>query len=277
MLSRRLPLVVFVQPSPMLLLAGLGMMAIGLLPIIYWHRKTGAAWKVFGIGAVSWLSAILAKAVMDIYLTSSVATYLQTFGAVSSSAALGVYFGVRTGIFENGFSFMWARRMQLRRSSFDEAVAFGIGFAGVEALGLGLSSFLNILLILIYPSLMTQLPSSTLELLSAQFSLGPVIVGAPIIERCSTLLIHSFAATLVFATLNGNGWKFFWGAVAYKSIVDGVIPSLNLFLSSSTLSGLYFAELPFVLLALMGYLGMTRLRDNEVLTRTKGPQLRESA
>jgi uncharacterized membrane protein YhfC len=252
-----------VQPTPLLLSSGIGMMIIGLLPIVYWRRTHGVAWKVFGIGGIAWLSAILLKVVLDITISPFLVGAVGTTSSLASAAAIGIYVGLRTGIFENGFTFIWARRMQLRNASFDEALAFGLGFAGVEAVALGLNSFLSIMAILTNPGLLDSLSPALQQAYSAQFALGPALIGPPLIERASTLFIHSFAVVLVFLAMR-NGKGPFILAVLYSSITDGIIPILNLYISSTTLRGVYLIETPFVALGIIGFFGLRWLWSNSL-------------
>ena len=223
------------------------------------------------MGVVSWLSAILLKVIMDIYLTPSLGSAIQGSGALASAVALGVYVGLRTGIFENGFTFIWARRTQLWDATFNDAVGFGLGFAGVEALGLGISSFFNFLVLVTNPSLLGTLDPATQKALSDQFALGAALVGPPLIERAMTLFIHVFAVVLVVMTLKDGKTPFIL-AVLYSSVTDGIIPILSLYVSSTTLAGIYLIETPFVFLGLAGLFGLLRVRDNPAFAVSRPSQ-----
>jgi uncharacterized membrane protein YhfC len=256
-------LATLVQPSPVLLLSGLGMMIIGLAPIIYWRRKHGVSWKVFGLGAIAWLSASVLKAVMDGFLTPSLAGAVQGASTLASAFVFGVYVGIRTGLCETGFTWIWARRFRLFSASFVDAVGFGLGFACVESLALGLNSFLGILEILMNPAVLGTLDPAVQQALSAQYALGAALIGPPIIDRLSNLFIDCFAIVMVFMAMR-NVKGLFLLATAYASVADFVVPLLNVYVSSTTLVGVYVLETPYVLLGLIGLSGLLRSQSDPV-------------
>jgi uncharacterized membrane protein YhfC len=50
---------------------------------------------------------------------------------------MSLYFGLRTGIFESGITYVAVKKTGLSRTTFDEAIALGIEFGGIEAIILG--------------------------------------------------------------------------------------------------------------------------------------------
>jgi uncharacterized membrane protein YhfC len=252
-----------VQPSPLLLLSGLGMMLIGLAPVLYLRRRCAVSWKVFGLGAVAWLSATIVKAAMDILITPSLSSAFQGASTLESAITLGLYVGLRTGIFEAGFTLIWARRFQLFSASFEDAVAFGAGFACVEALALGLNSFLGILEILMNPGVLGTLDPALQQALSAQYAIGPALIGVPIIERTSSLFIHCFSVVMVFMAMRGARGLLPIAAL-YASLADMTIPLLNMQASSMNLTGAYMLEAPYIILGLVGLFGLMRSRTDPI-------------
>ncbi len=116
-----------------------------MAPVLYWRRQRDVSWKIFGLGAVVWLSVSVLKAIADIYVTPGLAAAAQGSSGIITALVYGLYVGLETGIFNTGFTWIWARRFRLFDASFDDAVGFGLGFACVEALALGLNSLLGIL------------------------------------------------------------------------------------------------------------------------------------
>jgi uncharacterized membrane protein YhfC len=238
-------------------------MVIGLVPILYWRRKRGVSWRVFGLGAIAWLSAAVLKAVMDGVLTPSLAGAVQGAGTLASALVFGLYVGIRTGLCETGFTWIWARRFKLFDVSFDDAVGFGLGFACVESLALGLNSFLGILEILMNPAVLGTLDPAVQKALSAQYALGAALIGPPIIDRLSNLFIDCFAVVMVFMAMRGVKGLFLIATV-YASVADFVVPLLNVYVSSTTLAGVYLLEAPYVVLGLIGLSGLLRSQSDPV-------------
>jgi uncharacterized membrane protein YhfC len=238
-------------------------MAIGLAPVFYWRRKHDVSWRVFGLGAIAWLSASVLKALMDGVLTPSLAGAVQGVSALTSAAFFGLYVGIRTGVCKTGFTWIWARRFKLSNASFDDAVGFGLGFACVESLALGLNSFLGILEILMNPAVLGTLDPAVQQALSAQYALGAAIIGPPIIDRLSNLFIDCFAIVMVFMAMR-NVKGLFLIATVFASMADFMIPLLNVYVSGSTLAGVYILEAPYLLLGLIGLSGLLRSRSDPV-------------
>jgi uncharacterized membrane protein YhfC len=241
------------------------MMIIGLAPILYWRRKHRVSWKVFGLGAIAWLSAAVLKAVIDGVITPSLAGAVQGASTLASALVIGLYVGIRTGICETGFTWIWARRFRLFSASFDDAVGFGLGFACVESLALGLNSFLGILEILMNPAVLGTLDPAVQQALSAQYALGASLIGPPIVDRLSNLFIECFAIVMVFMAMR-NVKGLFLLATAYASVADFVVPLLNVYVSGTTLVGVYLLEAPYVLLGLIGLSGLLRSRSDPVFS-----------
>jgi uncharacterized membrane protein YhfC len=258
-------LVTLVQPSPALLVSGMGMMIVGLAPVVYWRKRSGVSWKVFGLAAVAWLSVTVLKAIADILVTPSVGGAVQGSATLATALVYGLYAGLETGVFETGFTLIWARRFRLFNASFEDAVGFGLGFACVEALALGLSNFLGILEILMNPAMLGTLDPSVQQALSAQYALGPALIGAPIIERISALFIDCFTVVMVFMAIRGARGVFPIAAL-YASLADFSAPLFNVYLSSTTLANLYLLEIPYVLLGSAGVLGLLRSRMDPVFS-----------
>lgn len=252
-----------VQPSPALLLSGIGMMLVGLVPVIYWRRRTGVSWKIFGLGAVAWLSTAVLKGAADIYVEPALSAAVQGSATMVTALVYGLYVGLETGLFETGFTWIWARRFRLFEASFEDAVGFGLGFACVEAMALGFDSFLGILDILMNPALLGTLAPSVQQALSIQYSMGPASIGAPIIERAANLFIDCFAIVMVFMAIKGAKGVFVLAAL-YASLADFSIPLLSVYVSSSTLFGTYLLETPYILLGLIGWQGLLRSRMDPV-------------
>ncbi|HEC95793.1 MAG TPA: YhfC family intramembrane metalloprotease, partial [Euryarchaeota archaeon] len=92
---------------------------------------------------------------------------------------------------------------------FREAIAFGIGFGGSEAIFLGILSFLNVL-----------------NLIFTNSYEDPSILFAPIIERLFVLFSHIFSCVLVIYSVKTKKIRYFLYSIIYKSPIDGIIPRM---------------------------------------------------
>lgn len=247
--------------NPWLLLSGIGMMLIGVVPALWWWRTKAVSVKFFGYGAALWIIAVTPKIFMDSFITPSLRAYLAGYGSAVLVIITGIYVGLQTGFFENGFTYIAALKTKLKHIDFKQAVAFGLGFGGFEAFILGLMSFLNILVFLAMPNILEQLPIEQKEAVLQQVGQSTWIIFSPLIERGFTLFIHLFSMLLVFYVVKFLYKRYLIASISYKSVVDGIIPALTIYVGSQTLIGLYSMEIPIIVLGVIGIIGFYWIKE----------------
>ncbi|HUL61779.1 MAG TPA: YhfC family glutamic-type intramembrane protease [Methanocella sp.] len=208
------------------LLTGIGMIAVGLAAVFLWRRRAG--FEYFWFGAMLWAVAIAIKLAMDFTVSP------QLKGLVPASflgvLALGLYYGLRTGIFESGIPYV-AFRLAGKAPTFDQAVAVGIGAGAAEAIVLGLLSLLSVTAFILMPGLVSSYPPDTQATLQMQFS--PAFVPVPIWERLFTLFCHVFAMALaLLAVRAGPRWLLL--SVAFMALLDGMLIPLLQYVTTRT-------------------------------------------
>lgn len=222
-----------------LLFSGIGMILTGVFPVIYWWRKD-VRLRYFLLGALAWALAIGVKVLMD--LTPLNDFLMRKFTISTFIIILGIYVGLRTGILENGFAYIVSKKIEMK---FREAVAFGIGFGGSEAIFLGTLSFLNALNLILTKA-------STYE--------DPDILFAPIIERLFVLFGHIFSCLLVIHSVKTKRIRYFLYSIIYKSPIDGIIPWMQQNIPK-TVKGIYIMEIPVVIFGIIGLIGIIKLKE----------------
>ncbi len=245
--------------NPFLLLSGIGMMAVAAAAFLYWRKR--AELKFFAWGALIWTIAIAVKLLMDFTISIPIQqALLASYPLLTVLITMGLYLGIRTGLFESGFTYIAVLKTRLRKMSFNEAVAFGIGFGGIEAFLLGFFSFIDILVFVLFPDMINALPLEQQAAVLSQLSVSTWIIFAPIIERASVLLIHIFAAVLVVHAVKAKKPLYFIASLLYKTVTDGMIPLLIFYIGTATLLATYTMELPVIILGLIGYLGIVKMK-----------------
>ena len=145
--------------NPWLMLGPAGMVAVGLGSISYWRRRSHASLRAFLFGGLVWALSVAPKSVMDLTVTPMLSLKLDSsLGSMGALAALGLYVGVRTGLFECGATYLAVERTRLRDASLDEATAFGVGFGATEAVLLEIPSLIQMAAFLANPSLIDVIP-----------------------------------------------------------------------------------------------------------------------
>lgn len=243
--------------NPMLLVSGIGMILVGMLIPIYWQRKTKVNLNYFFWGAGAWILAVTAKIILDMTVTSSITQSILPYGITATLLVSGLYVGLRTGILESGLSYLIVFKTSIKKMNYKQAIAFGIGFGAIEALFLGITSFLNILVFVMFPEVISFLPEAQQAVLLFQLNSSSLIIFASIIERVVLMLIHVFSAVLVVYSVKTRKMGYLVISILYKTLVDGIIPWLIFNLQPITDPwNAYIIEVPFIILAIIGYLGI---------------------
>jgi uncharacterized membrane protein YhfC len=249
--------------NPVLLASGLGMIAVGIVPVLYWAKTRGVKSTPVVFGSMLWVAAIALKAALDLTLGGAINAWANAaFGTARAFIFLSLYVGARTGAFESGFSYVAFLKTRLRIATYDDAIGFGLAYGGTEAILLGIISFLNVLLYLLNPGLIDQIPLSQREATVAALNAPSVVVFAPIIERAFTMLVHLFATVLVYAAVLTKSSRMFWLSFIYRGAIDAMVPWLGRLLAQSPnpVVMTYTVELLIAIYGLLGLLGVRWLR-----------------
>jgi hypothetical protein len=208
------------------LLSGAGMIVVGAIAVYSWRQRAGIEYFLFG--AVFWAAAIAVKIALDLTVTPSLTALLPH--AVSGVLVLGLYYGLRTGLFESGLPCVAVRLAKLA-PTFDQAVAIGIGAGAAEAIALGALSLSNVLAFILLPGLIDTYPPATQAALQLQFSLP--FLPLPVWERLFTLFCHVFAMTLAMYAVRA-GWQWLGLSIAFMALLDGALILLLVYVTTRT-------------------------------------------
>lgn len=233
------------------LVSGLGMVAVAAAAIAYWYLKKRPSPIYFAYGALFWAVAIGIKYAMDFTISKPFYSWLYVSLPVDAAVlAAGLYLGLRTGILENGITYLGVKYSRLKEMGFGEAVAVGIGFGGIEALYLGALSLITVAALLAFPNLVSLLP------LSSQEQFEPAFIPLPIIERLFVLFGHVFATVLAIYAARLPDLKWLGIAVVYKALIDGSLPLFNHYLGYMGPSMFFPVEIYIAAMGLIGLAGL---------------------
>ena len=247
--------------NPYLILSGIGMLLVGAIaPLLWWWRKKIEI-KFFLYGLLLWVIAISPKYIMDLTLTNYLSNYLRGFGDAVYVILAGLYVGLRTGLLESGLSYLIILKTKIKEINLNQAIAVGIGFGSTEALFLGFSSFMNVLVFLLYPDFINKIPESQREVILQQLNQPSIVIPAPILERTFILVIHVFAILLIFYAIRKADIRYLVTSVLYKTVTDGSIPAFKTYLDLNIPQNIYLVELYFGILALIGLLGIEKIME----------------
>ncbi|NOU27020.1 MAG: YhfC family intramembrane metalloprotease [Polyangiaceae bacterium] len=203
-------------------LVGFSMLLVGVVPGVLWHHwKRDAGGTGGGVvrallwGAAAWGLGVAAKVAWALPLNAPVKRGLTAaLGGGAGDVAFWIYIGLLTGVFESGAALLVLRRTKIMSASPREAIAFGLGFGGVEAVILGLAS-------LVVAVALVAAPQALPEPLRSEAGAGIVLIG--VAERLSTIVVHLFAALLIVQGARvGQPRRWFVASLALKTAVDGI-------------------------------------------------------
>src|SRR4030043_2114602 len=166
------------------LFAGLGMMVVGLVPMIWWkvRSKIPSHWLWWGISLIS--LAIGVKTVVGIFLNARVQFLFDSlFPPKFSSLLFFLYLGLLTVLTEVWLTYRIIRS-RLAKASLNEAVGFGLGYGGAEAAGLGFYSLLVVVILILAPQILPQ------AWRQEAFSSSCLLTAAPVLERIAAVGLH---------------------------------------------------------------------------------------
>lgn len=266
--------------NPWLILGPSGMMIVGIFSMLFWRervkRGTGKSMplRFFVFGGLLWAAAIIPKIIMDYTVTQPLYVWwASSFGAFGSLILLGVYVGLRTGVFECGAAYLGfmavARRAGKtseangvgappensaagRNMGYREAVAVGVGFGAFEAIVLGLPSLVQMASIFLDPSILSALPADQIAAIESQLSQPTWVAAAAAWERAFAILAHVFATVLAYLAVVHRRLLLLGGAIAYKSVLDAPIPIFQATLAGSP----YYLVITEAFVAIMGLIGL---------------------
>jgi len=210
------------------LLSGAGMIAVGAIAIYLWRKRAGIEYFLFG--AIFWIAAIAVKIAMDLTVTVPFRELLPH--TLAGALIVGLYYGLRTGLFESGIPYLSARVARLKLT-FDWAVAIGIGFGAAESILLGFSSLATVLVFIAMPELIGSYPQATQDILQTQLSLP--FIPIPVWERLFTTISHVFVTALALYAIRA-GWKWLVLSMAIGVLIDGSIFWVAYFIPSSSVA-----------------------------------------
>lgn len=224
-----------------LVFSPLGMIVVAIIAILFYRKRSRAAYMFFAFGGAVWAAAIGLKVVLDLTVTPAISNSLYTsFDPGGYLVAIGLYVGLRTGFFECGFTYIALRGRWLEGITLRDAMAFGVGFGATEALFLGILTLAGMLI--------TEPEASVL------------LVPAAIIERVFVIFVHVFTTMLVFLSIREGRIILLVMAILFKTLLDGAIPFLQDAFGSSV-GGVYLIEIFVVVMGLISLMGIIRITE----------------
>jgi len=234
-------------------------MLVGIITPAYWKITQKVLWKFFLWGALAWIIGVALKSIPPILAPIVDQIIQEDLPRWFSGPIHWIYIGSLTGVFECGTTLFFAYIIKsIRTAGWNEAVGFGLSFGAIEALLVGLGSFIVVLLVILIPD---KLPSKIVELAAAG-SDSLWVIPAPIIERAIAVFAHAFSCVLIIYAVQAKAWRWFWVSFFYKTAIDGFAAywHLTIGIENVTTAGLWITELIFLPSGIIGLWGLLVFR-----------------
>ncbi len=209
------------------LLNGLLMLAMPLALGVYLARRLGQRWGLYLAGAATFIASQVLHLPFNLLLLNPRLELGQgelTLGFAASAAMLGL----SAGVFEETARYLVLRFWQRTARSWREALMFGAGHGGIEAIIVGAIVLLTLAQMIAYRGvdLSTVVPANQLELAQQQvaeyWAAGPSLALLGALERLFALCLHlSLSVMVMRAFTHDNRW---WvaAAIGWHALVDAV-------------------------------------------------------
>jgi uncharacterized membrane protein YhfC len=204
-----------------------------IFPLIlgYWIiKKKGTSWKLFGVGVLTFIGSQIFHIPVVRGLTSAFSSGLLPhvdpgFAPFFNAIVLGLL----AGIFEETARWIGYKLLKKKGDSFGAALTLGAGHGGIEAILIGasvLASLVSMLVLQITSGVLSALPANQAALAEQQmqaFWATPwhmPLAGA--VERIAALGLHIGLSVMVWLAISFRKPLWFWGAILYHAVVDGL-------------------------------------------------------
>lgn len=263
-LQRRIGIIILLLSLGLLLAAGLSqpesvfpvltsllMIGLGLGLGFLLARRYGLSWGLYGAGALTFIASQALHIPFNSYVLNPLLAKIapQPVPGSTQLVVWALLLGLSAGVFEETARYLVLRFWRKDVTTWKKSLMFGAGHGGIEAIFLGILSFITLIQISYYTqlgteTLRTSLDSARFEAINATISSYwnvewyTYLWGA--FERLSVLPIHLAATVLVFRSVRRKQPAWYLAAVAWHTLVDFVAVYVSQTWSIPATEGLIF-------------------------------------
>ncbi len=209
------------------LINGFLMIALPLVLGVVLARRWRLGWGLFGAGAATFVASQVFHIPFNYLVLTPFVTErgMFTAGGLAFMVAALLY-GLSAGVFEEVARFVVMRRWAPDARNLPNALMFGAGHGGGEAIILGgfvLYGFFQAVA-LRGADLVKTLPPEQVDVVAAQMALYwsipwyKALLGA--LERAGAICFHLSASAMVLQSVRRGGWGWLAGAVAWHTLFN---------------------------------------------------------
>lgn len=206
------------------------MLITPLLLGVFLVRRLHVEWRTFGIGALTFMASQVLHIPFNKWL---LIPFLSARGLTNTTDTVSLlvfalFIGLSAGVFEESARYIAYRFWLKEKRSWKNALMFGAGHGGIEAILLGIVAMIAFFQALAYLGIdfSVSTPSDKAELLQSQlanyWSLPwyDAIMGA--VERFFSLAFHLSAAVLVLQAFTRRNILWLGAAIIWHTLLDSI-------------------------------------------------------
>jgi uncharacterized membrane protein YhfC len=221
--------------SPLLFVAQGFIVLLGVIVLaVVLHRRLPAMWRSWVWGALSFIASQAVRIPLLLALTA----FLQLTNLIPPDTDPNIIFAINfvvltltSGLFEEGARYLVLRFLAKETRGWNEAVMFGAGHGGIEAILLvALTAFSNAFVLMNAESLLAQTqaaaPASADALaqqIDALRNVGIGLIGASLLERVFAIMLHIGLSVMVMQAVQGHGLKWLFLAMLIHAAANGAV------------------------------------------------------
>jgi len=178
------------------LVSSVGMLVVAGIAVIYWRRVSGLQFRWFWVGAGLWTVAVILKGLLSGPLTNWMLGWIFNAGQSHAFHVLGggLFVGLSSSLFEIGLTFFAVLLWRTLGRDADRAIGIGLGAGAFEAIFLGISVLVSVVLSTDVTPGITGEPGKELE---AAVAVTPLVWLVAPVERAITIVCHTSSRALV--------------------------------------------------------------------------------
>ena len=254
-------------------LDALSMIALPVAVGVFLARKLGVTWMLFGAGALTFIASQVVHIPLNIGLTTLFAKgSLPTPPAEWQLPFNAVVLGLTAGLSEELSRYLVYRRFLKSARTWRQALMFGAGHGGAEAIILGvLVAATFVTMLSLRGSDLSFVPADQRELATQQIAAFwsaqwyDTLLGA--VERVSAMCVQVSLAVIVLQSFTRNNPLWLGLAIVWHAVVDAVA------VVAVQTWGVYWTEAIVGLFAMISLMALFALRqpENDAAPPESGP------
>lgn len=194
----------------------------------YVQRKTGASWKVWMWGALTFfVSQIVLRTPLLLGLTLLLQQLNLDWSADQSFWFNLVFLTLTAALFEEGGRWLMMRWRHKDILQWRDGVMFGAGHGGIEAMLLvGFASINNVVLLSMVDTILASVPAEQLSLVQSQITQLQTVtwdlIALSLWERLLAIIFHTAASLLVLKSVRERKALWWWVAFWLHVLLNGI-------------------------------------------------------